>query len=113
MTLMEEAELNIRTFTPEETRELARAIQAKYGLGEDYYLTLKGESMDFTWNDQSLIEANGPNGREDSWGICQIHLPSHPTVTKEQALNPYWCMHWTAQHFVDGNATMWSVYNDL
>jgi hypothetical protein len=37
-------------------------------------------------NIQSNIVKNGI--REPSYGIAQIHQPSHPTVTREQALNP-------------------------
>jgi len=110
---MEEAELNIRTFTPEELRSIAESIQEEYGLDSRFVETLSGESMAFTWNDQSLIPANGPNGREDSWGVCQIHLPSHPNISKEEALNPYFCMRWTAEQFRQGNAHMWTVYRNL
>lgn len=36
-------------------------------------------------SEQSRIYKNGV--REPSFGIAQIHLPSHPDVTKEQALD--------------------------
>jgi len=100
--------------TPEQRESFARETAKKYGIDEySFVATLSGESIRFTWNDQSLIKADGPNGREDSWGICQIHLPSHPTITKEQALDPAWCIEWSAKQFRDGNATMWTVYRNL
>lgn len=37
-------------------------------------------------NIQSNIVKNGI--REPSYGIAQIHQPSHPTITREQALDP-------------------------
>lgn len=36
-------------------------------------------------NIQSNVVKNGV--REDSWGVVQIHLPSHPQITREQALD--------------------------
>lgn len=62
-------------------------IIAKHATGTKAYQmkrTLGCESG--FYNIQSNIVKNGI--REDSWGIAQIHLPSHPNVTKEQALDP-------------------------
>lgn len=99
--------------TPEARKDFAYQMAEQYDLSEKFVQTLAGESMNFEWNDQSLISANGPNGREDSWGICQIHLPSHPSISKEQALDPRWCIEWSAQQFQLGNARMWTVYRNL
>lgn len=40
--------------------------------------------------------------RELSYGIVQIHLPSHPTVTYEQATDPDFSIHFLAKGLVDG-----------
>lgn len=42
-------------------------------------------------SEQSRIYKNGV--REPSFGIAQIHLPSHPDVTKEQALDEEFSIH--------------------
>ena len=62
-------------------------------------------------------EKNVPRGykvgdREQSFGLVQIHLPAHPTVTKEQAKNPYFAVEWLAQGIAEGKASMWSCYNN-
>lgn len=51
--------------------------------------------------------------REDSWGAWQIHLPSHPNITKEQAQDPYWSTAWAAKQWSEGRASMWSCYHIL
>lgn len=92
---------------------LVRTAQAKYGLSDTFYRTLKCES-DGWQNVQSYIaHAGGPNGREDSWGVAQIHLPDHPEVTKTEAMDPLWAVDWAAEEFAGGNAHLFSCYNAL
>lgn len=92
---------------------LVRATETKYGLTDDFYNTLKCES-DGWQNVQSYIpHAAGPNGREDSWGVVQIHLPDHPEVTKEEALDPEWAVKWAAAQFAAGDAKIFSCYTLL
>lgn len=99
-----------REWTPDALESLAREKADKYGVSQETFVrVMKCESMNFEHNGQSFIEANGPNGREDSWGVVQIHLPSHK-VTKEQALDPEWALEWAAKQFSEGNASMWSCY---
>lgn len=52
---------------------------------------------------------SGPNGREDSWGAWQIHLPSHKDVTRDQAMSVTWSTSWTIQKIKSGfkNWTCW------
>lgn len=47
-----------------------------------------------------------------SFGIVQIHLPAHPSVTKAQALNPVWALEWAAEQWQAGHASAWSCYRD-
>lgn len=100
---------------PSDTEELARQIALEEGIDVWAFVeTMRGESLDFTHNGQSMIpKADGPNGYEDSWGICQIHRPSHPAVTREQALDPEWCLRWSAKKFKEGKASMWTEYKKL
>jgi len=58
-------------------------------------------------SEQSRIITNGV--REPSFGIAQIHIPSHPEVTKEQALNKEFSIHWTAKKWNEGFRN-WSCY---
>lgn len=56
---------------------------------------IKCESMGST-TIQSYHVRNGV--REESWGLSQIHLPSHPTVTKEEAIEPKFAIHFMAKN---------------
>ena len=49
--------------------------------------------------------------KEDSWGIVQIHLPSHPNITKEQAMNTDFALDFLAQNLGGGRVSMWHGYN--
>lgn len=60
---------------------------------------------------QSYVVKNGV--REDSWGLAQIHLPSHPDITKEQAKDPEFAIEFMAKNFADGKQNMWSCYKIL
>lgn len=109
-----EYEPTVYQYTPEGIEDIARSMAQKHGIDEDIFVaTMSGESMQFKWNKQSLIKANGPNGREDSWGVCQIHAPSHPTIEREWMLTPEWCLEWSAIQFKKGRANMWTVYRNL
>lgn len=48
-----------------------------------------------------------------SFGVAQIHLPAHPDITRDEALNPFFAIDWTAQQFKAGKQGMWSCYRFL
>jgi len=48
--------------------------------------------------------------RELSFGAVQIHLPAHPHITKEQALNPEFAIDFLASNLAKGKGKMWSCY---
>lgn len=58
-------------------------------------------------------DPTGPNGREDSWGLVQIHLPAHPTITREEATDPRFALDFMAKNFAAGKASMWSCYTKI
>ena len=85
-----------------------------YGVNADHlYRTLSCESQDFQNIQSKWPKATGPNGREDSWGIAQIHLPDHPGISREDALDEHWSIGWAAQQFATGHATRWTCYRLL
>lgn len=96
-------------------RELIHEAAKSYGVDEQKLTkTLECESVNLTYNGQSYHKvANGPNGREDSWGYAQIHLPSNPNVTKEQALDPAFAVDFAARSFAEGHMRRWSCYRLL
>lgn len=56
--------------------------------------------------------AHNPNG-EDSWGLVQINLDSHPEITKEQALDTNFSINYLAENISDGNGRMWTSYRAI
>lgn len=59
---------------------------------------------------QNVQSNHFKNGiREDSWGIVQIYLPAHPTVSRQEALDPYFAVEFMAEKFSKG-WTKWSCY---
>lgn len=47
-----------------------------------------------------------------SVGLFQIHLRSHPQVSREEALDPYFAAEWSAQKFAE-NPRIWTCYRNL
>lgn len=86
----------------------------KYGVSySEMYKTIECESG-FDPTIQSLHkDPTGPNGREDSWGLVQIHLPDHPSVTRAEATDPDFALDFMAKSFAAGHASMWSCYTKI
>lgn len=52
-----------------------------------------------------------PDGsREQSFGLVQIHLPAHPYVTYEQAIDPQFAIEFLASSLKDGKGWWWTCY---
>lgn len=49
--------------------------------------------------------------REQSFGLVQIHLPDHPTITYEQATNPTFSIEFLARELSLGRGKQWSCYS--
>lgn len=109
-------EMESRTET--DYRSLAQEKARKYGVDEhDFIRTMSCESIDFTWNAQSLVkDSNGPNGREPSYGLAQFYIPSvlktadGRTMTKDLALDPEEALDAAAYNFSVGLQYNWSCY---
>lgn len=48
--------------------------------------------------------------RELSYGLAQIHLPSHPNITYEQAIDPEFAIDFLAKSLSEGRGRLWSCY---
>lgn len=83
----------------------------KYGADKALALTIVSlENPDYDPKLQSRIpNKTGPNGREDSWGIAQIHLPDHPTITREQAKDLTFSAEFLAKNLAQGKCSLWST----
>lgn len=52
--------------------------------------------------------AVGDSGK--SFGLVQIHLPSHPYVTREQAFDPDFALDFLAKNLAKNKGKMWTCY---
>lgn len=50
---------------------------------------------------------------EMSFGLVQIHLPAHPDISREQAINPEFATEFLAKNIKAGRIGMWSCARDL
>ena len=62
---------------------------------------------------QSQHKYKGTDIQEKSFGLVQIHLPAHKTVTKKQAQDPDFAMEFMAKAFSQGNQDWWTCFNDI
>ena len=97
-------------YSEQQIQDLISKYAIVYDINETKVLeTIRCESR--FKNVQSDIVKNGE--REDSWGIVQIHLPSNPKVTKEEALNPEFAIAFITKEFSEGRQKKWSCYKKL
>jgi len=68
--------------------------------------TVKCES-----NFQPKVKSNYANER--SYGLAQIHLPSHPQVSKKQATDPHFALEFMAKKFAAGDHHLWTCWRLL
>lgn len=57
---------------------------------------------------ESRFKSEAVGDRGTSFGVYQIHLPAHPDISKEQALDPRFNIRWAAEQFAAGRESMWS-----
>lgn len=51
--------------------------------------------------------------REQSFGLVQIHLPAHPNVSYQDALNPEFSVEFLAKKLSRDAGSHWTCYNQL
>lgn len=93
-----------RSWTSEELTQLIVETARKHQINEIRFLK--------TAQCESSLRASVVGDDGNSIGLFQIHLPSHPTVTEEQAMNPEWAVEWAAEKFKK-NPKIWVCYNIL
>lgn len=88
--------------TPAEFEAYARYEAKVQGVNADHLVqTLRCESH---------FKENAIGDGGNSYGLAQIHLPSHPNITVEQAMDGYWAIDWTINQFYIGNAKKWTCW---
>lgn len=98
--------------------QLVAKYAKKYGVSKDSLMrTIINENGNFDYSRQSDCTYKEGNrwgfkggSREKSYGLAMIHLPDHPNITYEQAIDPEFAVDYMAYHFSLGHQLMWSGY---
>jgi hypothetical protein len=90
-------------------KTIATAEAVSHGLNVEHFLNVIECESKFAANQKGDYR----NGVPTSYGITQIHLPAHPEITKAQALDPFFSLHWAAEQWQDGNAKAWTCWRTL
>lgn len=64
-------------------------------------------------NCESSWDVNAIGDDGTSFGLVQIHLPAHPSITAEQANNPVFAIDFITSEFKKGNEHMWTCWNNM
>ena len=98
-----------KVWTEEMVKELARDTAKEYGLHTQKFLhTLNCENLFRAKGQSEHINEKGE--REMSFGAAQIHIPSHSTISQEQAEDPEFAIKWMAEKWSKGDAYLWSCW---
>jgi hypothetical protein len=98
--------------------KLVDKYSVKYNVSKvDLLRTLKNENRTFDFDLQSGLKYKKGNRwgfpagtLEKSYGVAQIHLPDHPEITYEQAIDPEFSVAYMASEFSKGRAKQWMGY---
>ena len=99
-------------------KELVEIYSKKYNVSKfEMMRTLRNENDTFQCERQSGLKYKAgnrwgfPAGTiEKSYGVAQIHLPDHPTVTIAQAKSCEFSVEFMAKEFSKGRAWQWMGY---
>lgn len=89
----------------DDLKTVAVAEAVDHGLNVDHFLK--------TIDCESGFVASQIGDHGESFGIAQIHLVAHKDVSKSDALNPYFALHWMAENWQNDNASIWTCYRQL
>lgn len=127
-TVAEEPTINVqeivtvekkKDYTKEEIQTIVSDAAKKYGVsGKDLWDTIGCETQwTYDPDTQSKVRYNFSDprrgivigDRERSFGLAAIHLPDHPTITEEQAKDPYFALEFMASHW-EKNSGWWYCF---
>lgn len=89
-----------KVLEPSEVKELARTTAISHGLDVNKFVWVVGCESSYKYN------AKGDGGY--SHGVVQIHAPSHPQITLEQAEDPHFALEWMANEWKSGRSRQWT-----
>ncbi len=93
----------VRILDVPELKALAQSIAAQHGIG-DVWRFLAVAQCESGWDTNVRSRAYQNGVRENSWGIFQINLDAHKSVTRGQAIDPHFNIQWAADHWDDASS---------
>ena len=106
---------------PKTIPQLITYYSEKYKVSEDLMTDIIGCETAHTFNPvmQSTVKYNFSSSKrgivkgqqERSYGLAQIHLPDHPGVSYEQAIDKDFALDFMASNIAKGRVKMWSCYS--
>ena len=95
------------------TQPTVQELIGKYALQYNVSASRMLNTMKCESGLKSDAQGDMKNGVYTSFGLSQIHLPAHPEVTKEQALNPDFAVEFMAKGFAQHKERMWTCWRTL
>ena len=98
-----------------EEKDVLRLIEhyaSAYGVDSEVMSKVIFCESGFNPKIQSQI-INSKGEQEQSYGLSQIHIPSHPDVTIEQATDPEFAIEFMARAMSNGDSWMWTCWRNL
>lgn len=107
------AEAAENTILQPQTLEISDLQNIALSDAQEYNLSTKQTSRFMaTLTCEGGWNATSTGDHNTSFGLAQIHLPAHPDVSKDEALDPIFSLNWAAQNF-SKNPLIWSCYRRL
>lgn len=105
----------------ENLRQEVRAKAEEYGVSAyamSAIINCESQGSTTVQSNHRYTVRNVPKGyqvgdREQSFGLVQIHLPAHPHITREQAVNPEFAIEFLAKNLKAGDGWMWTCAKTL
>ncbi len=95
-------------YSKEDIYEIVKSSSATYGYKSEDVMKLISCETGNTFDTNLQSRVIQPYGRELSFGLAQIHIPSHPDITVSQAKNPYFAIEFIGKHW-DERHQMWLI----
>jgi hypothetical protein len=92
--------------------ELVNTYSKEYGISSDLVMdVMRCENRSMNPTLQSQIVKNGV--QEQSFGLAQINLPSHPDISLSQATDPNFSIKYMVSQIAAGKGYQWTCYRIL
>lgn len=105
----------VHVWTKPELVQLATDIATEHGLNAARFTAVVECETAHTWNPaiQSSAYNKRDGGREQSYGLVQIHLPDHSDISIAQAKDPNFALTFMAKEWTANRANSWTCYRQL